>query len=124
MDPDWGKRRKRRFSVKDLTVSINGKTYRVFNINEYGLGFLMDSPEEIEIGARIEPMIVNGNLPVRVTGIPRHISQFRPSNRHLHFKSGWVCGTEFTTGHDRESRKLLREFIAENLDRDTDEAEK
>jgi hypothetical protein len=124
MEPGLGNRRKRRFSVKDLTISINGKSYRVFDINEDGVGFLIDSPEEIEIGTEIRPMIVNGRLPVEVAGIPRHISHFRPPGKHLHFKSGWVCGAEFSTGHDREGWKLLQEFIAENIDRDTDEVEK
>lgn len=116
MDQVLGNRRKHRFSVKDLTISINGKTYRIFNINEYGVGFLIDSPEEIEIGTEIKPMIVNGNIPVRVAGIPRHISQFRPPDKRLFFKSGWVCGTEFTTRHDLDGGRLLQEFIAENID--------
>ena len=123
MDPDLGNRRKQRFSAKDLTIIINGKTYRIFDINEYGVGFLIDSPEEIEIGTEIEPMILNGNIPVRVAGIPRHVSQFGPSNRRLYFKSGWVCGTEFTTRHDPSGGKLFREFIAENIDRDVDETD-
>ncbi|MBC2713214.1 MAG: hypothetical protein HGJ94_20145 [Desulfosarcina sp.] len=121
MDPDLGNRRKRRFSVKDLTISINGKTYRIFNINEHGVGFLIDSQEEIEIGAEIKPLIVNGNIPVRVAGIPRHISQFRSPNKRLFFKSGWVCGMEFTTRCDLDGGKLLQEFIAENIDRDVED---
>lgn len=123
MDLGLGNRRKRRFSVKNLTISINGKTYRVFNINEDGVGFLIDSPEEFELGTEIKPIIVNGNLPVRVAGIPRHISQFQLSNEHLYFKSGWVCGTEFTTEDDLDGRKLLQEFIAENIDGDIDESD-
>ena len=121
MDQILGNRRKRRLSVKNLAISINGKTYRIFNINEYGVGFLIDSQEEIEIGTEIKPMIVNGNMPVRVAGIPRHISQFRPPNKRLLFKSGWVCGTEFTTRHDLDGGKLLKEFIAENIDRDVED---
>lgn len=124
MDPVLGNRREQRFSVKEQTISIRGKTYRIFNINEYGVGFLIDSPEDIEIGAEIEPIIVNGSRPVRVAGIPRHISQLQPARMRLHFKSGWVCGTEFTTRQDRAGGKLLREFIAENLDCDTDEIKK
>ena len=124
MDQGFVNRRKQRFSVKDLTISINGKTYRIFNINEYGVGFLIDAPEEIEIGAEIKPMIVNGNIPVRVAGIPRHISQFRPPNKSLLFKSGWVCGTEFTTRDDLDGERLFQEFIAENIDRDVEETEK
>ncbi|MBR9986154.1 MAG: hypothetical protein KFF68_09605 [Desulfosarcina sp.] len=124
MDPVLGKRKKSRFAVQDLTISINGKTYRIFNINEFGVGFLIDSPEEIEIGTEIKPMVVNGNIPVRVAGIPRHISQFRPTANRLFFKSGWVCGAEFTLRHFSGGEKLLREFIAENIDNDADETEK
>ena len=124
MDQVLGKRKKSRFAVKDLTISINGKTYRIFNINEFGVGFLIDSPEEIEIGTEIKPMIVNGKIPVRVAGIPRHISQFRPSSNRLFFKSGWVCGAEFTFRHYSGGEKLLREFIAENIDNDVEETEK
>lgn len=124
MDQVLGKRKKSRVAVKDLTISINGKTYRIFNINEFGVGFLIDSPEEIEIGTEIKPMIVNGKIPVRVAGIPRHISQFRPSSNHLFFKSGWVCGAEFTLRHYSGGEKLLREFIAENIDNDVEETEK
>ena len=124
MDQVLGNRRKRRFSVKDLTISINGKTYRIFNISEYGVGFLVDSPEEIQIGTEIKPMVVNGNKPVQVAGIPRHISQFRPPNSQLLFRSGWVCGTEFTTRHDLDGGRLLRDFIAEILDGDIEETEK
>lgn len=124
MDQVLGNRRKNRFSVKDLTISINGKAYRIFNINEYGVGFLIESPEEIEIGTEIKPMIVNANIPVRLAGIPRHISQFRPPNNRLHFKTGWVCGAEFTTRHDLDGGRLLQEFIAENIDCDVEETDK
>jgi len=123
MDQVLGKRKKRRLTVKDLTISINGKTYRIFNINEYGVGFLIDSPEEIQIGTEIEPIIVNGKIPVRVAGIPRHISQYRPPSKRLFFKSGWVCGTEFTTRHYKGAGKLLQEFIAENIDSDIEDAD-
>ncbi len=124
MDQGLGKRKKSRFSVKDRTISINGKTYRIFNINEFGVGFLIDSPEEIEIGTEIKPMIVNGKIPVRVAGIPRHISQVRPSSNRLIFKTGWVCGAEFTLRHYSGGEKLLREFIAENIDNDVEKTEK
>ena len=123
MDQVLRKRKKRRFAVKDLTISINGKTYRIFNINEYGVGFLLDSPEEIEIGTEIKPMIVNAKIPVQVAGIPRHISQFRSPAKPLYFKSGWVCGAEFTTRYHSGGGKLLQEFIAENID-DVDESNK
>jgi len=123
MDQVLGKRKKRRFAVTDLTISINGKTYRIFNINEFGVGFLIDSPEEIEIGSEIKPMIVNGKMPVQVAGIPRNISQFRPSTKHLFFKPGWVCGAEFTLRHYSGGEKLLREFIAENIDSDVEETD-
>lgn len=124
MDPVLGNRRMQRFTVKEQTISIHGKTYRIFNINEYGVGFLIDSPEEIEIGAEIEPIIGNGRQSIRVTGIARHISQLEANQTRLHFKSGWVCGTEFTTRHDLAGGKLLREFIAENIDRGNDEPQK
>jgi hypothetical protein len=124
MGQGLGKRKKNRFAVKDLTISINGKTYRIFNINEFGVGFLIDSPEEIEIGAEIKPMIVNAKIPVRVAGVPRHISQFHPSSSRLFFKTGWVCGAEFTLRQYGGGEKLLREFIAENIDNDVEETEK
>ncbi|WP_372679056.1 hypothetical protein [Desulfosarcina sp.] len=124
MDQVLGKRKKSRFAVKDLTISINGKTYRIFNINEFGVGFLIESPEEIEIGTEIKPMIVNGKIPVRVAGIPRHISQFRPASNRLLFKTGWICGAEFTLRHYGDGKKLLREFIAENIDSDVEETDK
>ena len=124
MDPILGNRGKRRFTVKDLTISINGKTYRIFNINEYGVGFLIDSPEEIQIGTEIKPIIFNGNQPLQVAGIPRHISHFKPSDEQLLFKSGWVCGAEFTPENDIDGRKMLQEFLAEYLDTNSDESEK
>ena len=116
MDQVLGNRRKPRFSVKDLTISINGKTYRIFNINEYGVGFLVDAPEEIEIGNEIKPMILNGNIPVRVAGIARHVSQFGPPDKRLLFKSGWVCGIEFSTRHDPDAADLLRAYMEEIID--------
>ena len=124
MDQVLGNRKKRRFAVKDLTISINGKTYRIFNINEYGVGFLIDSPKEFEIGNEIKPITVNGNVPVQIAGTPRHISQFNPPGKRLSFKSGWVCGTEFTTRHDLGGGKLFRDFIAENIGSDVDETDK
>jgi hypothetical protein len=124
MDQVLGNRRKPRFSVKDLTISINGKTYRIFNINEYGVGFLVDAPEEIEIGNEIKPMVLNGNIPVRVAGIARHISHFRPPDKHLLFKSGWVCGMEFTTRHDPDAADLLRAYIEEIIDIEAEETDK
>ena len=124
MDQVLGNRKKRRFAVKDLTISINGKTYRIFNINEYGVGFLIDSPKEFEIGNEIKPITVNGNVPVQVAGIPRHISQLNPPGKRLLFKSGWVCGTEFTTRNDLRGGKLFQDFIAETIDSDVDGTEK
>ena len=108
-----GKRRQRRFSVKDLTITIDGKSYRVFNINEYGVGFLIDSPVEIEIGNPILPITINAPVPVRVVGIPRHVSFYQPAKASLGFTSGWVCGLEFTTRRDLDGGKLLKEYIAE-----------
>jgi len=116
VDQTLGNRRKPRFAAKGLTISINGKTYRIFNINQYGVGFLIDSPEEIEIGAPIEPLIGNGRQTVRVAGIPRHVSQIQPKDKGLTFTPGWVCGTEFTTQHDHDGGKLLEEYLAENIE--------
>lgn len=124
MDQSLGNRRKPRFTVMNLTITINGKDYRIFNINEHGVGFLVDSPDEIEIGSEIGPMIVNGRVSARVAGIPRHISQVSSSGDRLHFTSGWVCGTEFTTQHDLDGGKLLEEYIAENIEREAEKKEK
>ena len=107
------KRRPHRFPVKDLTITIDGKTYRVFNINAYGVGFLIDSPEEIEIGSPMMPITINTPAPVRIAGIPRHVSFYRPQKTSLGFAPGWVCGLEFTTRRDLDGGKLLREYIAE-----------
>ena len=120
MDQILGNRRKPRLPVKGLTISINGKTYRIFNINEHGVGFVIDSPDEIEIGNEIQPRIDNGRQSVRVTGIPRHVSQLLPRNEGLHFTPGWVCGTEFTIQHDLDGGKLLIEYIAENIENETE----
>lgn len=70
MDQLLGNRRRRRFHAKDLTLSINGKSYRIFNINEYGVGFLIDAPDEIELGTPIAPMTVNGHIPIKVLAFP------------------------------------------------------
>ncbi|GAB6907554.1 hypothetical protein DESC_830064 [Desulfosarcina cetonica] len=124
MDQLLGNRRRRRFHAKDLTLSINGKSYRIFNINEYGVGFLIDAPDEIELGTPIAPMTVNGHIPIKVAGIPKHISQFIDPENRLFFQPGWVCGTEFATQHDLEGGKLLAEFISENINREnTEESE-
>ncbi|MGD8702235.1 MAG: hypothetical protein PVH26_07340 [Desulfosarcina sp.] len=118
-----GNRRGRRIHVRDLTISLNGKTYRIFNINEYGLGFLIDSPEAIQIGAEIAPIIIKGNNPVRVSGIARHISQLNPSGRPLGFQSGWVCGLEFTARYDPGGSNLLRQYIAEIMGLETEDSD-
>jgi hypothetical protein len=115
VDQTLGNRKQPRFAVNNLTVSINGKAYRIFNISENGVGFLIDSPDEIEIGREIKPITVNGSPPVRIAGIPRHISQFQPPGNRLHFKAGWVCGTEFTTQNDPDGGKLLEAYIAEQI---------
>ena len=83
MDQTLGNRRKPRFAVRNLTITINGKNYRIFNINAQGVGFLIDSPDEMEIGTEIEPMIVNGRVSARVAGIPRHISHVTLSGHGL-----------------------------------------
>ena len=115
MDQRLGNRKKRRFVPKDLTISINGKTYRIFNINEYGVGFLVDAPDELEIGTEISPIVVNGPEPVQVAGVPRHISQLERPKNPLRFQKGWVCGTEFSTRHYPDGGRLLKEFIAETI---------
>ena len=124
MDQILGNRKKHRYAVKDLTIAINGKNYNIFNINEYGVGFLVDAPEEIEVGTLIKPMLGNGEKSVQVAGIPRHVSQFHPIENRLVFRQGWVCGTEFTVRDDLGGRKMLQEFIAEHLDRDVENSEK
>ncbi len=124
MDQTLGNRKKRRYTVKDLTIAINGKNYRIFNINEYGVGFLVDAPDEIEIGAMINPLINNGNKSVQLAGIPRHVSQFQSDDRQLFFRQGWVCGTEFTARDDLGGRKMLQEFIDEHLERDVEKIDK
>ena len=121
MDQTLGNRKKHRYAVKDLTIAINGKNYRIFNINEYGVGFLIDAPDEIKIGSPIQPLIENGRKSVQVAGIPRHVSQYIPEDRRLFFRQGWVCGTEFTARDDMGGRKMLQEFIAEHLQRDAEE---
>ena len=113
MNQTLDNRRKPRLAVKNLTISLNGKTYRIFNINAHGVGFLIDSPEEIEIGTEIRPIIGIGNQSVRVVGIARHVSQLQSPGKGLRFTPGWVCGTEFTIQHDRHGAKLLQEYIAE-----------
>ncbi|BBO86260.1 hypothetical protein DSCO28_68260 [Desulfosarcina ovata subsp. sediminis] len=123
MDQKLGNRRRRRFQAQNLTISINGKSYRIFNINEYGVGFLIDTPEEIELNTEIQPMTVNGTPPIQVAGIPRHVSQLVSEDQRLFFQPGWVCGTEFTTQHDRDGGKLIAEFIAENIEREAEENE-
>lgn len=109
-----GNRLRRRFQATDPTLSINGKTYRIFNINEYGVGFLIEAPDEIELGIPQMPMAPNGDQPIRAIGIARHVSQFIDPEQRLFFQSGWVCGTEFTTQHDLEGGKLLEAYISEN----------
>lgn len=124
MDQTLGNRKKRRFAVNDLTIAINGKNYLIFNINEYGVGFLIDAPDEIEIGRVIEPLIGNGRKSVQVAGIPRHVSQYQPESRRLFFRQGWVCGTEFTARDDLGGQKMLQEFIAEHLEHDAEKSDK
>ncbi|HSO21158.1 MAG TPA: hypothetical protein VLT88_16945, partial [Desulfosarcina sp.] len=108
-----GKRRRHRFSAKDLTITIDGRTYRVFNINEHGLGFLVDSPAAIEIGGSLKPLVINAPVPVRITGIPRHVSLCQAAQKTPAFKPGWVCGLEFSTRRDPDGQKLLLQFLAE-----------
>jgi hypothetical protein len=120
MDHTLGNRKRHRYAVKDLTIAVNGKNYRIFNINEYGVGFLIDAPDEIELGTVINPLIGNGYKSVQVAGIPRHVSQFQPDHERLFFRQGWVCGTEFTARDDLGGRKMLQEFIAEAMAREVE----
>ncbi len=112
-------RKKRRLFAKKRTLSINGKKYQIFNINEYGVGFLIHRPQEIKIGKTIEPIISFNNHPIRMTGVARHVSQFHASESRLYFQTGWVCGTEFTTQHDPEVWKLFKDSLAEDNDEET-----
>ena len=123
MDQPTGKRRKPRLTVKDMTLTINGKTYRVVNINEYGVGFLVDSPDGVAIGDTLEATLDIGRLPVKVAGIARHVSQLTPVDRHLRFRSGWVCGTEFTTRHIHDGGALFEAYLADVLDGEIGESE-
>ena len=116
-----GKRRQRRFCVNDITITINGKTYQVFNINAYGVGFLIDSPTEMAPGTDLARMTINGPAPVRVAGIARHVSQLVQEGNHLSFKAGWICGTEFTTRRDLDGGKLMKIYLSEIIDNDVDE---
>jgi len=119
MGQKLGNRRQERFCVKKVTLTLNGKNYKVFNINEYGVGFILHTPDEISIGNEIEPILSFGNSPVRTTGIPRHVSLLRQPRNQLHFQSGWVCGTEFTTQYDPEGWQFLQRYITENSDSET-----
>ena len=121
MDRAMGNRKKPRYAVDNLTISINGKIYRVFNINEYGVGFLIDAPHEFNSGTDIAPMVINGHTPVRVAGIARHVSQVSGFDKTLEFKTGWVCGVEFTSRHNPEARRLLKAYIDEMTQRDPDD---
>ncbi len=115
MDQALGNRKKKRYNVKNLTIAINGKNYQIFNINEYGVGFLIDTPDEIQVGSVITPVLLKGDKSVRVAGIPRHVSQYQSESERLYFRPGWVCGTEFTSRDDFGGKEMLRAFIAEQL---------
>jgi hypothetical protein len=123
MVQDKGNRRKPRFAVCNLTISLNGRIYQVFNINEYGVGFLIDAPHDFTIGTGIEPMVINTHTPVRVAGIARHVSEVSRPGNTLEFKTGWVCGVEFTSRHNPEARRLLKAYIDEMVEPDPDDDE-
>lgn len=112
-------RKKRRLAAKRHTLSINGKTYRIFNINEYGVGFLVDTPQDIQIGTTIEPVLLVSDRPIRMTGVARHVSHFRDPGDRLYFQKGWVCGTEFTTQQDPEGWELFKSYLDETGDEET-----
>ena len=118
-EQNLGNRRQERYSGKKVTLTINGKNYEVFNINEYGVGFIIDTPDEITIGEEIRSIIHYGDTPVRAIGISRHVSQVHQTRSQLHFQPGWVCGAEFTTQHDPEGWQLLRRYITENSNNET-----
>ena len=115
MDQTLGNRKKRRYTVKDLTISINGKSYHIFNINEYGVGFLINKPDEIEVGSTLTQRIHGKEKSVQIAGIARHVSHYQPEATRLFFRQGWVCGTEFTARDDMGGQQMLQEFIAEQL---------
>lgn len=117
MSSDPGNRRQRRVQVQNMTLSINGKTYQVFNLNKYGVGFLVDSPDEFTVGDEIRSMILNATLPVIIAGTPRHISAYPPSQT-LHFRKGWVCGAEFSVKRDEGQEALIQQILRDTLARE------
>lgn len=94
---------------------MDKKVYRVVNINELGVGFMVNSPESIKIGKNIMGMVIEGKRSVVAAGIPRHVTMVHNHMLNLKFKPGWVCGTEFTTTHDIENGKILADFIHEHI---------
>ncbi len=108
-------RKKDRIAITNLKIRIAGKTYKVVNINEFGVGFLVNSLEAVKIGKMISGIVIEGERSVIVAGIPRHLSLVSDQTLNLKFKPGWVCGTEFTTTHDIESGKILAAFISEHI---------
>jgi len=124
MDVFWKNKRERRLLDKNPVISINGKVYRILNIDERGAGFLIDSPQDIKITAVVEPTIDQNKSAGRAPRIPRFISLFNPPNRRLLFKTAWICGPAFSTRYDPDARKLLQEFIAENIYHDVGITEK
>ncbi|MDL2269743.1 hypothetical protein LJC71_10120 [Desulfosarcina sp. OttesenSCG-928-A07] len=117
-------RRKRRLQVKNLTLSINGKTYLVFNINEYGAGFMVSHPEEFIVGQEIAAMTINTRPPITTGGIPRHISAYTPPEQELFFQKGWVCDAEFNIQHDVGKNNLIEQVLRGLIDLETDAPEK
>ena len=47
------KRRSARSRVTNLDLKINNRPYKVFNINEHGVGIVVNRPGELAIGEEI-----------------------------------------------------------------------
>ena len=118
MKIDWEIKSERRYFDEHTTVSINGKIYRILNINDQGAGFLFDSMEDFIITGAVEPRFVVDKSAGDAIATPRFILLYNFTNLRLHFKTGWIYGPEFTTRKNFNARKLLQEFIAEDIDGD------
>jgi hypothetical protein len=116
MGISWEDKRERRYSDSHATLSMNGKAYRILNINEQGAGFLFDCREDIVMSGAVAPRIVGDRSDGGTMAAPRFILLSNFANRKLFFKSGWIHGPEFTTRHDLNAQKLLQEFMAECID--------
>jgi hypothetical protein len=112
------------FVEKNMTISINGKVYRIVNINEGGVGFLFDSDQDINPLTVLSSRGRQNKPAVHASSIPRFLIARRSPTRPLLFKSGWIYGPEPSTRHDLGGKKLLQDFIAEHIYCETEETEK